>query len=57
MGRDGLGWIGITGNAIRETDLMCLLPHLRVMRKLEAYQELRWLEPYLPDMQRMAEWL
>jgi hypothetical protein len=45
------------GTTIRETDLMCLLPHLRVMRKLEAYQELRWLEPYLPDMQRMAEWL
>jgi len=36
---------------------MCFLPHLRVMRKLEAYQEVRWLEPYFPDMQRMAEWL
>jgi len=30
-----------TGNTIRETDLMCLLPHLRAMRKLEAYEELK----------------
>jgi hypothetical protein len=30
-----------TGNTIRETDLMCFLPHLRVMRKLEAYEELK----------------
>ena len=29
------------GTTIRETDLMCLLPHLLVMRKLEVYEELK----------------
>jgi len=44
------------GNTIRETDLTCLLPHVRVMHQLEAYKELNWLMPYLPDIQTPAAW-
>ena len=44
------------GNTIRETDLTCLLPHVRVMHQLEAYKELKWLMPYLPDIQTPAAW-
>jgi hypothetical protein len=43
-------------NTIRETDLTCLLPHVRVMHQLEAYKELNWLMPYLPDIQTPAAW-
>jgi len=43
-------------NTIRETDVTCFLPHVRVMHKLEAHKELNCLMPYLPDIQTPAAW-